>query len=145
NTLYVYICGAVRRSGVYILPAGSRITDAVKAAGGLLPDADETAVNQAALLTDGEQITVPHTGEQTAVRIAGQTSSAGTADAAGKININTADAGTLQQLSGIGASRAADIIAYRDMHGAFQSIEEIMNVSGIKTALFEKIRDRICI
>ena len=135
----VYVCGAVRHAGVYELTAGSRVCDAISAAGGLTEDADATAVNQADYLKDSQQITVPFLSETV------EGSSAAGGDAGGRININTAGPEELMKLRGIGASRAADIIAYREAHGPFESIEDIMLVSGIKTAAFEKIRDEITV
>ena len=163
--LLVYICGAVKRPGVYELPAGARVFQLVEAAGGLLKSADEKALNQARPLADGEQIVVL-TAEETAglARGAGGGQSVGAAAAAGGqpagmasagaadvgaadrlININTAEASELMKLKGIGAARAADIIAYREKNGGFQTIEEIMKVSGIKNSLFEGIKDNITV
>ena len=133
----VYICGEVRNEGVYLLKPGSRVCDAVEAAGGLLPGADKRCVNQARLLSDGEQITilseVPE--ENASVR----------EEADGRININLADEKELQALNGIGEARARDIVAYRKEHGSFKTAEEIMNVSGIKSSLYERIRDDITV
>lgn len=139
--IVVDICGAVVRPGVYELEEGMRVCDAVEAAGGLLEDADQASLNQAAVLQDAEKICV-YTREEAAQGISGQTSGNG---GSGKVNINTADTAQLCTLSGIGASRAADIIAYREANGGFQSIEDIMNVSGIKEATFQKIRDEIAV
>ncbi|MEE8825831.1 MAG: ComEA family DNA-binding protein [Eubacteriales bacterium] len=142
----VYICGAVVSPGVYFLGKSARVIDAVNAAGGLREDADSTHTNLAAALQDGQQITVPTVEEAKSMPAAAGTTAAASA-AAGEqlVNINTADAAALQTLSGIGASRAADIIAYRNEHGPFRSIEEITNVSGIGSALFEKIKDHITV
>ena len=137
--LVVYVCGAVRHAGVYELPAGSRVYDAICAAGGLTEDADATGVNQAEYLKDSQQITAPYLRET----VEGGSTAEG--DTGGRININTAGPEELMKLRGIGASRAADIIAYREAHGPFESIEDIMLVSGIKTAAFEKIRDEITV
>ena len=138
----VYICGAVRRSGVYVLDEGARVYEAVEAAGGLTEDADETRVNQAGILADGEQVTVPRVGEAGAgdgMSGTGDRASGGDA----KVDINRADSAELQSLSGIGEAKARDIIAYREEHGPFEEIEDIMKVPGIKTALFNRIRDGI--
>jgi len=139
GTIYVYVSGAVNAPGVYELLPGARAYEAIAAAGGLRADADEGYVNQAKEVFDGEQISVPAEGE--APELSGE--GAGITD--GKVNINTAGAEALVTLSGIGESRAADIIAYRESHGPFASIEEIMQVSGIKEALFEKIKDSITV
>lgn len=153
--LYVHVCGAVEAPGVYVLPEGSRVVDAVEAAGGTLESASEESLNQALPVTDGMQIYVPtmeeteksqewiHTGERS-----GQPGSAAVSESngsTGKININTADVTTLCTLPGIGESRASSIVAYREEHGGFSTIEDIMKVSGIKDAAFGKIKDKICV
>lgn len=156
--LYVHVCGAVENPGVYVLPEGSRVVDAVTAAGGALTEACEEALNQALAVTDGMQVYVPtqeeaeesrewmHTGD-----VSGQSGSAdggmlsaGTGSE-GKVNINTADVNQLCTLPGIGESRAASIVAYREEQGAFSAVEDIMKVSGIKDAAFAKIKDKICV
>lgn len=155
--LYVHVCGAVANPGVYVLPEGSRVVDAVMAAGGTTADASGEALNQALAVTDGMQVYVPnteeaeqfqdwiHTGEMSSqTGNSGGSASTGT-DSAGKVNINTADVSTLCTLPGIGESRAASIVAYREEHGGFSSIEDIMKVSGIKDAAFGKIKDKICV
>ena len=154
-SVFVYVCGAVRTPGVYRLPAGSRVYQAIGAAGGLTGDAEDRMINQAQTVSDGEQITVPTRTEAASmpqlsengapeVKQTGGSASAGVS-ADGKVNINTADSAALQTLNGIGASRAEEIIAYREGNGRFGCIEDIMKVSGIKTALFEKIKDRITV
>lgn len=150
SRLVVYVCGEVRFPGVYELPAGARAVDAIEAAGGLTEEADLTAVNQARPLSDGEMLTIYKAGDSPAGedlsalpgREAG--TAAGEADPK-KVNINTADAAELTTLRGIGEARARDIIAYREEHGPFSSIEDIMKVSGIKNAAFSKIKDDICV
>lgn len=145
--IQVYVCGAVEAPGVYTLPEGSRVYEAVAMAGGLLETADEKALNQARLLSDGEQVTVftreevengadsPESGGETG---AGQ-------ETVQKVNINTADADTLMTIPGIGESRAEAIIAYREKNGTFASVEEIMKIDGIKEKMFEKIKDSITV
>ena len=133
----VHVCGRVCQPGVVMLPAGSRVWEAVEAAGGLLEDAQDEAVNLAAVLQDGQKLYVPAIGEsvsETAAEIDD-----------GRVNLNTADADRLQTLSGIGASRAMDILSYREKHGGFQTIEEIMQVPGIKESIYEKIKDKITV
>ncbi len=151
STVYMYICGAVLNPGVYELPATARIYELVEMAGGLTADADEQSVNLAQLAEDGGMIWIP-TKEESAAGVtapAGVTASDGSAasaDSGGeKVNINTADAAELTTLYGFGDSKAAAIIAYRDAHGRFQSIEEIMNVDGIAEGTYEKIRDYITV
>lgn len=136
--IYVHVCGQVCRPGVVALPAGSRVWEAVEAAGGLTEDAQDTAVNLAAVVQDGEKLYIPGIGESVA------DTSVETADS-GMINLNTADAGRLQTLPGIGESRAADILSYRERYGGFQTIEEIMQVPGIKESIYEKIKDKIMV
>ena len=136
----VYICGAVVSPGVYTLPEDARVFSLIEAAGGLTQEADERFINQAAVLTDGQQITVL-TKEETAGRY--DLPPAGSAEADSRIDINTADEKTLMTLPGIGEARAAAIIAYRQEHGPFERPEDIQNISGIKGAVYEKIADRI--
>ena len=144
GSLFVYVCGAVRHAGVYELKEGARVYEALEAAGGLTDGAEETSLNQAAFLTDGQQITVLTKEEALQGHDSLQPSASGAVND-GKININTADASELMTLKGIGQSRAEDIIKYRTENGPFGAIEEIMQVSGIKTAVFEKIRDDITV
>ena len=176
TVIWVHVCGAVRKAGVYELPAGSRVFEAVQEAGGFAADADESYVNQAQRLSDGAKLVIPTVEqveeaagdsrteagrigivEQAGVQEAGYgVSAAGTGDsdgrtdpvsvsADGRININTAPEAQLCEIPGIGATRAAAIAAYRQEHGGFSSIEEIMNVSGIKEGTYAKIKDRITV
>lgn len=145
---WVHICGAVQNPGVYGLEEGSRIYQAVEAAGGFLPEADEEYLNLAAAVADGMKITVlteeeAHTAPFVAE--AGGMSSLPDHDDRKKVNINTADKDELMTLKGIGEARAEDIIAYRRENGPFRSIEEIMKVSGIKEAAFAEIQDEITV
>lgn len=133
--IYVYVCGAVNQEGVYELSKGSRVYQAVEMAGGFREDADAKNVNQAKVLEDEERIYVPVIGEEVQVD----------SDEDRKININKASKKELMTLPGVGESRAESIIKYREGQGAFQSIEDIMKVSGIKEGLFEKIKDLITI
>jgi competence protein ComEA len=137
--IYVYVCGAVCDPGVVVLPAGSRADDAVKAAGGMTQDADRAYVNLAAVVSDGEKVFIP-TLEEAKTFYREQV-----ANEAGLININKADLTRLCTLPGIGESRAADIIAYREKNGLFRAIEDIMKVPGIKTSTFSKISDMITV
>ncbi len=148
--IFVYVCGAVLRPGVYRLPQGARVCRAIEMAGGLTEDADRIHVNQAKLLEDGEQITILTEAEAEslpAAETAGGSAKAGGNGISqnGKVNINTADSQTLQTLTGIGESRAAAIIEYRETNGAFRAVEDIMKVAGIKTALFNNIKDKISV
>lgn len=131
--IYVYVCGAVEREGVYRLPAGSRTYEAVEMAGGFREDAATTEVNQAEVLQDEARVYVPTFAEVVSAE----------ADNDGKINLNKATKEELMTLPGVGESRAESIIQYRNENGGFKSIEEIMQISGIKEGLFEKIKDLI--
>lgn len=133
NDIYVYVCGAVNCEGVYQLPAGSRIYEAVAMAGGFREDAATTQVNQAEVLQDEARLYVPTISETISEE----------AEDDGKINLNKATKEELMTLPGVGAARAESIIQYRNDNGGFKSIEEIMQVSGIKEGLFEKIKDLI--
>lgn len=138
----VYVCGAVPRPGVYRLAAKSRIYEAVRLAGGLCENACEDAVNQAQLAADGQMIRIP-TKEEAAGQ-AREASSERMADD-GKIDLNAAGADALMTLPGIGASKAAGILSYREEHGGFASVEEIKNIPGIKDGVFSKIKDYITV
>lgn len=135
----VHVCGAVETPGVVYLPPGSRAADALEAAGGFAADAAEEAVNLAAQVSDGEKIYFPAR-EEYEVQAEQEK-----AAASGLVNINTADIDKLCTLPGIGESRAADIIAYRESHGSFAACEDIMQVSGIKDSVYNKIRGRITV
>ena len=137
--IMVYVCGEVLSPGVYTLTEGARVYEAILMAGGLTEEADERALNQARVLTDGEQITVyaegeaPSGGENT-----GETSGS-------LVNINTADQAGLETLSGIGEVKALSIIQYRQENGAFATTEDIMSVSGIGESLYNRIKDQITV
>ena len=137
--IFVYVCGAVNLEGVYELPGGSRVYQAIEAAGGFREDADAKALNQAELLEDEERIYVPVIGEDVYL------DSTSDSDNDGKININKASKEELMTLPGVGESRAESIIRYREEQDEFKSIEDIMRVSGIKEGLFEKIKDLITV
>ena len=164
KTLVVHICGAVSAPGVYELPAGSRIIDAVEAGGGFLPEAEEACCNLAEEIVDGCQIYIMTKSEscadgQTEKKTGIQTSPDGDMQTTdrnvrsnnapalenGLVNLNTADVAALMTLPGIGESRAKAIISYREQHGAFAKIEDIMKISGIKQAAFSKIKDKITV
>ncbi len=136
--IFVYVCGQVAQPGVYSLPVGSRVYEAIEAAGGFLEEADQEALNIAQLLSDGQQITVGKIGEQLA-----ESQKKTEENSSGKVNINSASAEELKSLSGIGDSRAEDIINYRNEEGGFSTIDDIKNVSGIGEKLFQKIKDYI--
>lgn len=139
----VYVCGAVVRPGVVEIPEGSRVEDALSAAGGLSPEAAVQAVNLADWVKDGQMIYFP-TSEETG-QMWGSSQGGSLLGGEQAVNINTADKALLCTLPGIGESRAADIIAYREAHGGFESCEELMQVSGIKAGIYEKLRDKITV
>lgn len=138
--IFVYVCGAVNHPGVYELESGMRICDALEAAGGFREDAASESLNQAEPVSDGQMVRVPVTGEEGQGQ-AGEPAAEGD----GRININTADAQELMQLPGIGASRAEAIIAYRQEHGAFTAVEDLMKISGIKEGVFQKMKDSVTV
>lgn len=142
GVIRVYVCGAVADPGVVELPEGSRAEDALLAAGGFREDAGREAVNLADWVTDGQMLYFP-TAQEAEDRAYAREDGGAQAGEPGLVNINTADAAQLCTLPGIGESRAADIIAYREKNGGFESCEDIMKVPGIKTGAYEKIRDKI--
>ena len=134
DTVYIYVCGEVNAPGVYALPDGSRIFEALALAGGLTEEADTAVINQAESVTDGMMIRIPGEGE--AVAEAEEPSD-------GRINLNTATAEQLMTLPGIGSSKAESIIAYREEHGAFRDITELMQIPGIKEGVFSKLKEKV--
>lgn len=141
NEIYVQINGAVKYPGVYKVQDDARIFDVVELAGGMTEDAEPEAVNQALPVEDGQMITIC-TQEEWELARAEEKSPAEQADD-GLVDINTADAAKLCTLPGVGQARAESILAYRQEHGGFQSVEEIKQVSGIKDGLYTKIKDKI--
>ncbi len=133
QTAFVHICGEVVYPGVYEVAADARVCDVLLLAGGFTDEAEADSVNMAQYVFDGMQVVIPSENSQIAEM--------GTSS--GKINLNTATKEELCTLPGIGESRAEDIIAYRTTHGGFSTIEEIMQVSGIKNAVYSRIKDLI--
>jgi competence protein ComEA len=127
----VHVAGAVERPGVYRLPAGSRVTDAISRAGGFARGANRDAINLAARLSDGQQVVVPHPGTATASSAAGQT---------GPISLGSATAEQLDQIEGIGPVTAQKIIEFRDQHGGLSSINQLDEVDGIGPSTMETLR-----
>jgi competence protein ComEA len=132
----VDVVGAVRRPGVYRLPAGSRARDAVRRAGGARKRADLESVNLATMLADGEQVRVPLLPPAATATAAGPGATAPPAI----VHLNSANAGDLDALDGIGPSLAARIVAYRVAHGGFRSVDELDEVSGIGPKRLEALR-----
>lgn len=141
---YVHVCGAVNAPGVYPFREGMRLFEAVELAGGFSPDADEVWLNQAQILQDGQRLYI-YTHEETKELQNAQEQPTGEPSAEEKVNINTADKAELMTLSGIGEARAEAIIQYRSQHGGFSAVEEIQEISGIKNAVYSKIKDRITV
>jgi competence protein ComEA len=133
TTIFVYVCGAVNQPGVYELPTESRVYEAIAAAGGLKEDAAVASIHQAEILVDEMTIYIPTLSEEMVLE----------QESDGKVNINKASKEELMSLPGVGETKATSIIEYRNDHGAFESIEEIKEISGIKDVLYEKIKDLI--
>lgn len=142
NICYVHVCGAVKSPGVYELMPDSRLYEAIQMAGGLTGDAAGEALNQAERIEDGSRIYVP-TKDEAGNGITESGDVAGNAADDGKVNINTAAKEQLMTLTGIGEAKAASIIRYREEHGGFQKIEDLMEVEGIKEGVFQKVKDQI--
>ncbi len=139
ETVWVHICGEVEVPGIYELDPGSRVYDVLVLAGGFTADADTTHYNLAQVISDGMKLQIPGRDKETKdIKPEEEPENF-------LININTATMEQLQTLPGIGKSRAADIVAYREKKGGFQRIEQIMEVSGIKEAVFEKIKNLITV
>ena len=144
--VYVHVCGEVGQPGVYGLPEGSRVYEAVEAAGGIMDGGAADYLNLAETLRDGMKLEVPSESQVKEWEAQGIKPAADPeAKTRSMVNLNTATREELMSLRGIGESRAEDIIRYRETYGGFQSIEDIMNVSGIKDAAFEKIKDSITV
>jgi competence protein ComEA len=138
----VHVAGAVRRPGVYRLPSGSRVTDAIERAGGPAGDAAPDGLNLAARVSDGQQIVMPARAEGS-VGVAGGTGSAVDGASDGPISVGTATVEQLDTIEGIGPVTAQDIIGFRDEHGGLASIEELDEISGIGPATMEALRERL--
>lgn len=147
GNIFVDIGGAVKTPMLAELPAGSRVEDAIKAAGGLKQEADMTNVNRAEFLEDGQKIYIPSMSLDEDGNLIEDPSGAGAASSGGpnKVNINTADSAQLQTLSGVGPATAQKIIDYRQSNGSFSNPEDLKNVSGIGEKTFEKLKDKITI
>ncbi len=154
GTIFVYVCGAVARPGVYEFRPGSRVYEAVDAAGGALEEAVPDSLNLADVMYDGQKIRVPFQGDETEVLQAasseeesGEPGAAGgmQGSAGGLVNINTATVQELTMLPGIGQTRAAAVVAYRDRNGPFLCIEDLKNVSGIGEGIYSRVSALICV
>ena len=134
--IYIHILGAVARPGLYLLTDGDRALDLVAAAGGFTTTADQSGLNLARLLVDGEQILVPDIGE---VPAAGGAPGAPTAG--GKVNINTADETALETLPRVGPAMAKRIIDWRTKNGRFTAVEDLMSVTGVGEKTFDQLKE----
>ena len=151
----IHVCGEVINPGVYSLSEKARVVDAIEAAGGFTKEAAEDAFNQAAMITDGQRIYVPSKKEVETLSNAevaevvfssplGQEKSDGSSNKT-KVDINKATKEELMTIPGIGEAKAESIIVYRKDHGGFSAIEELQNISGIKSAVFNRMKDFITV
>lgn len=147
SQLVVDVKGAVAKPGLYTLEEGSRVNDAVDAAGGLTSQADPKSINLAQKLSDEAVVYVASKDENISVVASTTTSSAMSQEEKNTslVNLNTATEADLQTISGIGAKRAADIIAYREANGGFKSVDDLNNVSGIGDKTMESIRPYVTV
>ena len=139
----IFITGCVKNPGIYELLEGARLYEAVELAGGFTEEASQDCLNLAAYIKDGDKITV-YSKEEAEKSSVGNVEQSDMTDR-GYVNINTADKKTLMTLPGIGESKANAILSYREENGMFSSIEDIMNISGIKQGAFDKIKNLITI
>lgn len=140
KTLIVHVDGAVASPGVYGLPEGARVGDAVDAAGGLAEGADTTALNLAAPLSDGQKVLVPIEGEA-----GGAGAQEGSGTGAGLVNLNTAGVEDLDELPGVGEATARAIVEDRELNGPFSAPEDLMRVSGIGEKKFARLEGMVCV
>ncbi|MFX3694772.1 helix-hairpin-helix domain-containing protein [Streptococcus suis] len=147
SQLTVDVKGAVEKPGLYTLEAGARVNDAVEAAGGLTSQADPKSINLAQKLSDEAVVYVASKDENISVVASTTASSAMSPEekSTSLVNLNTATEADLQTISGIGAKRAADIIAYREANGGFKSVNDLNNVSGIGDKTMESIRPYVTV
>lgn len=140
KNIFVHVCGAVKKAGVYELKEGARICDAITAAGGFKKTANQTILNQAQVLSDGEQVVVPLKEDK---QISNETDKMPDGHTTQKISINHATYEELMTLPGIGESKANSIIRYREENGSFQTLEDLKKIQGIKDGVYNKIVDCI--
>jgi competence protein ComEA len=139
SRVFVHVTGAVRRPGVYRLPAWARLDQAVRRAGGPAPKADLEQVNLAAKVADGQQVVVPRRG----AAASGAAQGAGPETAGGPVSLNTATPEQLDQLDGVGPATAQKILEFRKEHGGFRSIDDLKQISGIGPKRFEALKDKV--
>lgn len=140
--IYVHITGAVKKPGVYIFDEKPRVVEVVEKAGGFRKDAVQSEINQAEIIEDGAQIVIESKKDKIKAQKEQKRIFESKEDS-DLLNINTATKEELMTLTGIGESKAMSIISYRETHGEFKKIEDIMNITGIKTGVFEKIKNQI--
>lgn len=140
--LYVHVLGAVRHPGLYTLSDGSRVVDAIGAAGGMTDDAEQSGVNLARPLGDGEQLVVPHVGDPAPAPAGG---SQGGGATGAKVNLNTATEAELETLPRVGPAMAAKIIAWRTQNGRFTSVDDLTNITGIGQKTFDALKDLVTV
>ena len=159
SRIVVYVCGEVNSPGVYMLDEGSRVCDALRVAGGMTERAAEAYLNQARSLSDGERVYVPSKEEAEQLETweekqrsasgndgaDGKASGSGTSGSSGsgRVSINRAGKEELLTLPGIGETKADAILDYREKHGRFSAVEELMQVEGIKEGTYNKLKDKI--
>lgn len=157
--IFIDVCGAVNNGNVVTVPAGSRVFEAINAAGGATEEAELKYINLAAVCEDGQKLYVPTKEEMEAQTAGGSQAlpgSAGVTDttltgmtgdrsSGGTVNINSGTSEELQSLTGIGPSMASRIIEYREQNGGFKTVEDLKNVSGIGDRTFEKLKDKVCV
>lgn len=143
GSIYIHICGEVKKPGVYTFDQEPRVVDVIEKAGGFTKKARQDCVNMAEAVADGTQLVIEAVGKNSK----GGEEEEKTPDKVGsnKVNINTASKEELMTLSGIGESKATQILSYRESNGKFAKIEDIMNISGIKDGVFSKIKDYITV
>jgi competence protein ComEA len=138
TTVVVSVVGLVAEPGLVTLASGSRVADAIEAAGGLLPDADPASVNLAAVVADGQQVAVGVPAAAGAASGAAAPSGGG-----GPVNLNTADVAALDGLPGIGPVLAQRIVDHRAQHGPFRQMADLLDVAGIGPAIVDKLADAV--
>ena len=139
NEIVVHVAGAVENPGVYTLQEGQRVEDAIQLAG-ILPNAAEDTLNRAAPLTDGVKIVVPYQDD-----VGLQPTNDHSETTQHKLNLNQATLAQLMTLPGIGEVKAQAIIRYRQEHGRFQNVDQLLSVNGIGTAIYSQIVDLVCV
>jgi competence protein ComEA len=146
TALVVHVAGAVAAPGLRELALGARVADAIAAAGGLTPEADDARINLAAPLSDGERVYVPVVGEQTPpVAVGVAPSGSGDPAAAGPVDLNSADEAALDALPGVGPATANAILEFRSQVGRFTSVDQLLDVPGIGEAKLEALRDLVTV